>query len=106
MKNLFLISAMLMASLGTSFAQNLQVNSARLSQSLSTLATYGKNEKGGSDRVAYSVHDIAARPYVKELLTAAGLEVSVDFAGNIIGRKAGKNPSLKPISLGSHIDEV
>jgi N-carbamoyl-L-amino-acid hydrolase len=106
MKHLFLISAWVLASLGTSFAQSLQVNSERLTQSLSTLATYGKNEKGGSDRVAYSVHDIAARPYIKELLTAAGLEVSVDFAGNIIGRKAGKNPSLKPISMGSHIDEV
>jgi N-carbamoyl-L-amino-acid hydrolase len=82
------------------------VNSERLQQSLSTLATYGKNEKGGSDRVAYSTHDLAARPYVKELLRAAGLEVSVDFAGNIIGRKTGKNPDLKPISLGSHIDEV
>ena len=106
MKYLFLTFTLTLASLGTSFAQSLQVNSERLSQSLSTLATYGKNEKGGSDRVAYSVHDLAARPFVKELLAAAGLEVSVDFAGNIIGRKAGKNPSLKPISLGSHIDEV
>uniref|UniRef100_UPI0040475404 Zn-dependent hydrolase n=1 Tax=Algoriphagus sp. TaxID=1872435 RepID=UPI0040475404 len=106
MKYLFLTFTLTLASLGTSFAQSLQVNSERLSQSLSILATYGKNEKGGSDRVAYSVHDLAARPFVKELLAAAGLEVSVDFAGNIIGRKAGKNPSLKPISLGSHIDEV
>ncbi len=106
MKYLFLTFTLTLASLGTSYAQSLQVNSERLSQSLSTLATYGKNEKGGSDRVAYSVHDLAARPFVKELLAAAGLEVSVDFAGNIIGRKAGKNPSLKPISLGSHIDEV
>ena len=106
MKYLFLTFTLTLASLGTSFAQSLQVNSERLSQSLSTLATYGKNEKGCSDRVAYSVHDLAARPFVKELLAAAGLEVSVDFAGNIIGRKAGKNPYLKPISLGSHIDEV
>ena len=106
MKYLFLTFTLTLASLGTSFAQSLQVNSERLSQCPSTLATYGKNEKGGSDRVAYSVHDLAARPFVKELLAAAGLEVSVDFAGNIIGRKAGKNPSLKPISLGSHIDEV
>ena len=106
MKYLFLTFTLTLASLGTSYAQSLQVNSERLSQSLSTLATYGKNEKGGSDRVAYSVHDLAARPFVKELLAAAGLEVSVDFAGNIIGRKAGKNPSLKPISLGAHIDEV
>lgn len=106
MKYLLLTFTVALASIGTTYAQSLQVNSERLSQSLSTLATYGKNEKGGSDRVAYSVHDLAARPFIKELLAAAGLEVSVDFAGNIIGRKAGKNPSLKRISLGSHIDEV
>jgi beta-ureidopropionase / N-carbamoyl-L-amino-acid hydrolase len=106
MKHLFLISAFTLASLGTCLAQRHQVNSERLTQSLSTLATYGKNENGGSDRIAYSVHDIAARPFIKQLLVDAGLEVSVDFAGNIIGRKAGKNPALKPISFGSHIDEV
>lgn len=106
MKYLLLTFTVALASIGATYAQSLQVNSERLSQSLSTLATYGKNEKGGSDRVAYSVHDLAARPFIKELLAAAGLEVSVDFAGNIIGRKAGKNPSLKRISLGSHIDEV
>lgn len=106
MKHHLLIPILLVACLSSSLAQSLQVNSARLQQSLSTLATYGKNDKGGSDRVAYSVHDVAARPYVKELLNAAGLEVSVDFAGNIIGRKAGRSPALKPISLGSHIDEV
>lgn len=36
----------------------------------------------------------------------AELEVSTDFAGNIIGKKPGKNPKLKPIAFGSHIDEV
>ena len=83
-----------------------QVNQERLSSSLSKLATYGKNAAGGSDRVAYSDHDVEARVYVKELMRKAGLEVSVDFAGNIIGKRVGKNPSLKPIAFGSHIDEV
>lgn len=83
-----------------------QVNQERLSTSLAKLATYGKNVAGGSDRVAYSKHDVDARIYVKELMQNAGLEVSVDFAGNIIGKRAGKNPSLKPIVFGSHIDEV
>ena len=83
-----------------------QVNQERLSSSLSKLATYGKNAAGGSDRVAYSDHDVEARVYVKELMLKAGLEVSVDFAGNIIGKRVGKNPSLKPIAFGSHIDEV
>jgi N-carbamoyl-L-amino-acid hydrolase len=36
----------------------------------------------------------------------AGLEVSIDAGGNILGKRKGKNQSLKPIGLGSHIDMV
>jgi beta-ureidopropionase / N-carbamoyl-L-amino-acid hydrolase len=88
------------------FSQNLRINADRLNESLMKLSTYGKNSTGGSDRKAYTIHDIDARTYVIGLMTEAGLEVTVDFAGNIIGRKAGKNPDLKPIAFGSHIDEV
>ena len=87
-------------------AQTFPINSDRLHQSLMTLATFGKNEKGGSDRVAYSDHDVAARVYVKDLMEKVGMEVTVDFAGNIIGKRSGRNPSMKPIVFGSHIDEV
>ncbi|WP_111668922.1 Zn-dependent hydrolase [Algoriphagus litoralis] len=87
-------------------AQEIQVNSDRLHKSLMKLSSYGKNAAGGSDRQAYTVHDIEARKYVIGLMKDSGLEVSVDFAGNIIGKKAGKNPALKPIAFGSHIDEV
>ncbi len=83
-----------------------KVNQDRLHSSLMKLSTFGKNAAGGSDRVAYSQHDVDARVYVKELMRNAGLEVSVDFAGNIIGKRAGKTPGLKPIAFGSHIDEV
>lgn len=85
---------------------DLKVNQERLSNSIQQLASYGKNQAGGSDRVAYSKHDIAARAYVKGLMLQAGLEVSVDYAGNLIGKKEGKRPDLKPIAFGSHIDEV
>lgn len=88
------------------FAQNPKINADRLHENLLTLATYGKNAQGGSDRVAYSTHDVEARKFIKNLMEKAGLEISIDFAGNLIGRKAGKNSSLKPISFGSHIDEV
>jgi len=91
---------------GSAFSQAPSINADRLHQSLMNLSTYGKNEKGGSDRIAYSKHDVEARKFVRQLMENAGLEVSTDFAGNLIGRKAGKNPSLKPISFGSHIDEV
>jgi N-carbamoyl-L-amino-acid hydrolase len=87
-------------------SQTLTINPDRLHESLMTLSTFGKNSAGGSDRVAYSPHDVQAREYVRGLMEAAGLDVSIDYAGNIIGRRAGKNPSLKPIAFGSHIDEV
>lgn len=90
----------------SAFSQTPKVNPDRLHQSLMTLATYGKNAAGGTDRVAYSQHDIEARKYIQSLMQEASLEVSVDFAGNIIGRKPGKNTNLKPIAFGSHIDEV
>ncbi len=106
MKKILLSAIILVFCFEYGIAQGLKINSDRLHQSLMTLATYGKNEKGGSDRIAYSKYDVEARKFVIELMVEAGLEVSVDFAGNIIGRKAGKIPSLKPISFGSHIDEV
>jgi len=87
-------------------AQTTQVDQERLATLIAELSTYGKNKDGGSDRVAYSSHDIAARKFLIEKMKAIGLDVSVDFAGNIIGKRAGSNPSLKPIAFGSHIDEV
>jgi beta-ureidopropionase / N-carbamoyl-L-amino-acid hydrolase len=104
-KTVLLLSLALLPILST-FAQAPEVNPDRLHESLMKLSTYGKNAAGGSDRVAYSIHDQQARVYVQELMKNAGLEVTVDFAGNIIGKKAGKNPALKPIAFGSHIDEV
>lgn len=88
------------------YSQEISIDSDRLHQSLMKLSSFGKNANGGSDRQAFTKHDIEAREYVKALMEDAGLVVSVDFAGNIIGKKAGKNPSLKPIAFGSHIDEV
>jgi N-carbamoyl-L-amino-acid hydrolase len=106
MKNPLLIAALSLFIFQHLFAQHPKIKADRLHENLMTLATYGKNTQGGSDRVAYSSHDVEARKFIKDLMEKAGLDVSIDFAGNLIGRKAGKNPSMKPISFGSHIDEV
>ncbi len=39
-------------------------------------------------------------------MEAAGLNVRVDAAGNIVGRREGNEKSLPPILFGSHIDTV
>jgi len=87
-------------------AQNPLVNQDRLEKRIIELAQFGIQENGETERVAFSDADIAAQQWVIKSLKNLGLEVHVDFAGNIIGKRKGKNASLKPISFGSHIDRV
>lgn len=84
----------------------LRVNGARLNERLSALAEFGKTAQGGVTRLAYSEADRAAREYAMGLMRGAKLEVRVDAAGNIIGRRAGRDAARAPIVFGSHIDSV
>ncbi len=84
----------------------IEVNAERLNQTLEELAGFGRNSQGAPNRVAFSDGDLKARAYVQELMNQAGLETRIDAAGNIIGRREGKSPGLKPLGLGSHIDMV
>jgi len=92
--------------LGGQARQELLVDGTRLLARLEQLARYGANEVGGLDRVAFSDADIDARAWVAELMRDAGLDVSVDVAGNLWGRRVGIEPELRPLVLGSHIDSV
>ena len=69
----------------------LRVNGARLNEHLAALAEFGKNPQGGVSRLAYSEADRQGREYVIGLMRAARLDVSIDAAGNLIGRRAGSD---------------
>ena len=84
----------------------LSVNSKRIESRIFELAKFGVDEKGRGYRVAYTKGDIEGRAWFMELMKKAGLDPSIDAAGNIIGKRKGKNASLKPIAFGSHIDMV
>jgi N-carbamoyl-L-amino-acid hydrolase len=58
------------------------------------------------DRLAFSDADIEGRAYVQALMEEAGLEVRVDLAGNLLGRRPGSEAGLPPIWMGSHLDSV
>ena len=89
------------------FAQpQLRVNGERIMSHLNGLAEFGKNPQGGASRVAYSDADKQGREYVLGLMRDAKLDVSVDAAGNLIGRRAGSASGLAPLLIGSHIDTV
>jgi N-carbamoyl-L-amino-acid hydrolase len=81
-------------------------NEDRLGRHLAELAQFGKNPEGGVSRVAFSEADIAGRAYVRRLMEAAGLEVRIDTAGNLIGRLEGTDRTLRAIVVGSHTDSV
>jgi N-carbamoyl-L-amino-acid hydrolase len=86
--------------------KQLRVDRARIMQHLQALSEFGKNPQGGVSRVAYSQADLQGREYAMRLMREAQLDVHVDAAGNIVGSRAGSDPSLKPLLIGSHIDSV
>ena len=88
------------------FQPSARVNGDRINAHLVELSQFGKNPQGGVSRVAYSDADRAARAKVMEWMRAAKLEPAIDLAGNIIGRRAGRDASRKPLLFGSHIDSV
>jgi N-carbamoyl-L-amino-acid hydrolase len=84
----------------------IRVNGQRANAHLAELSQFGKNPQGGVSRVAYSEADVEGRNYVVRLLREAKLDVGIDAAGNIVGRRIGSDPNLKPLVIGSHIDSV
>jgi N-carbamoyl-L-amino-acid hydrolase len=85
---------------------NLRVDGDRINRQLMELAEFGKNPYGGVSRVAYSDFDKQGREYVMRLMREARLDVTIDAGGNILGRRAGSDPSKKVLLFGSHIDSV
>jgi N-carbamoyl-L-amino-acid hydrolase len=81
------------------------VNQERLWTTLQPLAVFGKNPEGGVSRVGFTESDLAGRRYLVGLMREAGLEVRVDPAGNIFGRRSGSE-KLPVLLFGSHIDSV
>lgn len=89
------------------YAQPLiQADPDRMAARIMEIAKIGANPDGGVSRLAYSDADLEARTYVIGLMKEAGLEVFIDPAGNIIGKRKGSDPTLSSILFGSHIDSV
>jgi N-carbamoyl-L-amino-acid hydrolase len=84
----------------------LRVNGQRINAHLAELSEFGKNPQGGVSRVAYSDADLKGREYAMKLMREAKLDVSIDAAGNIVGRRRGSGQGAQPLIIGSHIDSV
>ena len=83
---------------------NIAVNGDRLWQSLMEMAKIGATEKGGNCRLALTDLDKQGRDLFVEWCREAGLQITVDAMGSIFARRAGRDPQLAPVVLGSHLD--
>jgi N-carbamoyl-L-amino-acid hydrolase len=84
---------------------SLHVDEAGLLKALEELGQIGAIEGGGCARLALTDEDKAGRDLVVGWMKAAGLAVTVDAIGNVVGVRAGRE-SLAPVMTGSHIDTV
>jgi len=82
------------------------VNGGRLWRRLSDLAEIGKQESGGVTRLSFTEEERAAKDLVASYMEVAGLAVREDTAGNLFGRREGKDPDAPAVLVGSHVDSV
>jgi allantoate deiminase len=83
-----------------------KINGERLYTRIMELGEIGKTVQNGVQRVALSEEDKQAQQLVTKWMEEAGMTVTHDHFGNLIGRKEGKSPGLPVIMIGSHIDSV
>src|SRR6201993_4281588 len=85
-------------------ASNLQIDSARLWDTIHETAKFGHTPKGGVRRLTLGPEDKQVRDWFRKVCEAAGLEVHTDGLGSMFGVRKGRDNSKPPVGLGSHLD--
>jgi len=85
---------------------DLRVNPGRLKERIENVARFGKDPAGGWSRFAFTEEEKHAREFVTGLMEKAGMQVRLDAAGNLFGKRPGSAPELPSVAAGSHIDTV
>lgn len=78
----------------------------RLNNILMEAGGIGRNEDGSITRLGFSEDYFQALELIKKHMESLGIKTEVDPVGNLHGILPGKDPSLKSIVLGSHLDTV
>ncbi|MGH3546062.1 MAG: M20 family metallo-hydrolase [Mycobacteriales bacterium] len=85
--------------------EKLEISTERFSSDLTALAGLVDDTRPGWTRTALSETERAGRSWLIQRMQAAGLDVRVDVAGNVIGTLAGRRGGPYLVT-GSHIDTV
>src|SRR5215211_3735482 len=82
------------------------IDGERLWRRISDLGEIGRQEEGGITRLSFTDDERAAKDRVVSYMKEAGLSVREDAAGNLFGRREGRNPDSPAVLIGSHVDSV
>lgn len=85
---------------------NLEPVPDRVQRDLTELAEIRAPESGGWTRTVFSEPYRASRDWVRRRMRDAGLDVSADGAGNLVGVLPGRDPAAPALVAGSHTDTV
>jgi len=88
----------------TKVSSNLQIDSARLWDTIHETAKFGATPKGGVRRLTLGPEDKQVRDWFRKACEAAGLEVHIDALGSMFALRRGRDMSKPPVGLGSHLD--
>src|ERR1700682_1817875 len=88
----------------TKIESNLQIDSARLWETIHKTAKFGARRKGGVRRLTRAREDKQVRDWFRSACEAAGLEVHVDALGSMFALRKGRDMSKPPVGLGSPLD--
>jgi N-carbamoyl-L-amino-acid hydrolase len=83
---------------------NIAVNAERLWDAIMETAKIGATPKGGIKRLTLTDLDKQVRDWFWAACEAAGCTVTIDDMGNMFARRPGRDDSLPPIAMGSHLD--
>jgi allantoate deiminase len=82
------------------------IDGERLWRRISDLGEIGRQEEGGVTRLSFTDEERAAKDRVASYMEEAGLSVSEDAVGNLLGRREGESQDAPAVLIGSHLDSV
>ncbi|MCD2180446.1 Zn-dependent hydrolase [Rhizobium sp. GN54] len=82
----------------------IEIDGNRLNGRVEAFAVIGATQKGGVNRQALAEGDRRARQLLADLARARGFSVSQDPMANLFIRREGRDDSLAPLLIGSHLD--
>lgn len=84
--------------------ENLRIDGARLWESIMEMAKIGPGVAGGNNRQTLTDADAEGRRLFQKWCEEAGLTMGVDEMGTMFATRAGEEPDLDPVYMGSHLD--